>query len=157
MKILPLISILCIVDVGGCMHEAPRAVDLDQGRNSEVEMQVVRVFDQSRNARAGVVAAIAQIKDPKKRETITQEFEQNERAWSALIESETLLRQRAKQPDEAPQGFFEHSVEADRAFERIKQYEDWARWITVDEATNPSTAPTPGAVPILPAPEPRQP
>ena len=101
----------------------------DQQANLESETHMLRSNEEFRTAREAVLKAIESVKDTKKKEVVRNVFERNERAWGALIESETLLSQRAKEEDETPDIRYLRLVSADRATSRIEQYRAFIKWI----------------------------
>ena len=112
---------------------AQEKVTLEQQANLKAETQLAKAFSEIRPARAAVISAIDAIGDPKKREFYRTLFEKNEKAWDDLIGSTALLQQQVKDASAKPDIRYTRILEAEYSEFRIKQYQDFARWIELQK------------------------
>ena len=134
-----------------------QSVPLEAQANVSAEAAMVRVFERYREARAAVLQAIDSVNDPQRRENIREFFKKNEEAWEQLIDHETFLTYRWARGAAKPNIKYRRVVEAERASERIVQFERIASAITAEERANKAPEPTPTSVTPPAAQESRRP
>jgi hypothetical protein len=108
---------------------AQESVPIEQQANIAEETRPQDDYGKLRIARKSVVAAIEAVGDPKKRELYRTLFERNEKTWDSFIDSTARLQQPAKDISAQPDIRYVRILHAEYSEFKIKQYQDFARWI----------------------------
>jgi hypothetical protein len=108
---------------------AQENVSFEQQANIKAETQLSETFIKIKAAKDAVIAAIDAIGDPKKRELYKILFERNEKAWDELVDSTALLQQPVEDASTKPDIRYTRILGSEYSKFRIKQYQDFARWM----------------------------
>jgi hypothetical protein len=118
--------------LSGCKtHQSVQENGLDSAfqANFEAETQIEQAGKEYRKALGDVLVAIENIADQQRKAVAKEIFDQNQQAWNALIESESLLRQGAKSATETSDIRYRRIADAERTWMRVDQLHDFADWI----------------------------